>query len=61
MQLTPEEEMVKNMHYRNVWLRDKNAVEEIRSNYYIAMYLLLNLSISGKREFSISFFLFLFM
>lgn len=32
MQLTPEEEMIKNMHYRNVWLRDKNAVDEIRSN-----------------------------
>ncbi|KAL2743053.1 dynein regulatory complex protein 10-like [Vespula maculifrons] len=30
MQLTPEKEMIKNMHYRNVWFRDKNAVEEIK-------------------------------
>ncbi|KAL2713862.1 dynein regulatory complex protein 10-like [Vespula squamosa] len=30
MELTPEEEMAKNMHYKNVWSRNKDGVEEIR-------------------------------
>ncbi|KAI4496796.1 hypothetical protein M0804_000606 [Polistes exclamans] len=29
MQLMPNEEMAKNLHYRSVWLRHKNALKEI--------------------------------
>ncbi|KAI4500660.1 hypothetical protein M0802_004252 [Mischocyttarus mexicanus] len=30
MQLMPNEEMAKNLHYRNVWLRHKTALKEIK-------------------------------